>query len=127
MVWISIRASSAELIVSRASLHQSRALPVSTVVMKPNLDLSSGSSLVFRPIYSCVAKMKFGRSAELPENAVGALIFGSFVLPTVSDLLCLCCGDGGLEGRGAQGRVGILGSGGGWVLSTESTSLGSSL
>ena len=71
--------------------------------------------------------MKFGRSAELAENAVGALIFGSFVLPTASDLWCLGCGDGGLEGSGARGRVGILGAGGGWVLSSESASVGSSL
>ena len=84
--------------------------------MKPNLDLSSGSSLVFRLIYYCIAKMKFGRSAELPENAVGALIFGLFILPTASDLWCLCCGDDGLEGRGSRGRVGILRAVGGWVL-----------
>ena len=95
--------------------------------MKPNLNLQSGSSLVFRPIYSCVAKIKFGRLAELPENAVGALIFGNFGHPTASDLWCIGCGNGGLEVRGARSRVGILGAGGGWLVSSESASVGSLL
>ena len=94
--------------------------------MKPILDLSSGSSLVFRPIYSFVAKMKFGRSAELPENAVGTLIFGSFVFPTASNPWCLGCGDCGLEGRGNRGQVRFLSAGGVWVLPSEGASIGSS-